>query len=900
LNIKFKEKIINHFSDRKYVRVAVNTGRPTRMLFSYHIKNEMNLNAGDVVFVPFAKRMLQGIIVEGPIDLPGFSGKTRPVEDIIQDIRPIPKFNLEVGKWILNYYLSPAWETFSMMLPPGINQKPKVHVRKVGNNSDALSTELMSIYKSIDNNSVDMTKLKKKFPVKFDSNIEQLIEYGLLKKGYRLPYAIHKTRTQKAVEIKTSTESLMFFLQNNLGSKQTKIAASIRYFNKNKIVDCDEAIKLFTSRIVNKLVSLLIISKNTKDNNFQFHRNKLNNDSIWNLTANSIEKTGKKLLDFFIEESNFIESYIYIKSIYNLYGNNSKLALEYLFKNGLIKFIDIDIKTKNQFQDSITNKKIDTNLLKNQQLAFNKIQESVDKNLGKSFVLYGPRNAGKREICLHLLKDIASSSSKALVVCPEISQINALYDRFKVFFGSEMIAINSDFTKKKFFDTRDDIESNKHNIILSTKFGIFLPITNLKILIINDAADFSYKNNYSAPRYDLREIADYLSKEFNITIVYLTSTFNSEIWLKSYQGYIERINIPGKIKKILQTSGKYRAWHKTVTSNIQISDVVHPKDIVSEEIIEYIEENFQKNIKSIILINRKGFARYLACKCGAKVYCSKCASPMSPLKISTNIKDSGILLCCYQCGHKKTILSSCKFCRSEYIPLRAGTQMVTNILKQKIPNTNVIRLDSDSMFEYGSLDRLSEAIKNADIVVGTQKILKINELKDAKFVCLLLPDHNENEYDYKSKEKLFQLLLETIDFVDSNDSESRVLIQAINPKNTTIQQAVSGQVDNFYSSELQWRSLYEYPPFFQLIKFEFKHINGSYAAEEVNRYYKELDKKIDKNNIKILGPIKAQKDTINNKYRWNIFLKGKDVNFLIKDIIIPVGWQIDINPADIN
>ena len=125
------------------------------------------------------------------------------------------------------------------------------------------------------------------------------------------------------------------------------------------------------------------------------------------------------------------------------------------------------------------------------------------------------------------------------------------------------------------------------------------------------------------------------------------------------------------------------------------------------------------------------------------------------------------------------------------------------------------------------------AIKNADIVVGTQKILKINELKDAKFVCLLLPDHNENEYDYKSKEKLFQLLLETIDFVDSNDSESRVLIQAINPKNTTIQQAVSGQVDNFYSSELQWRSLYEYPPFFQLIKFEFKHINGSYAAEEV-------------------------------------------------------------------
>ena len=133
---------------KKFVRVAVNVGRPSRMLFSYHLKDGMNIQKGNLVLVPFAKRILPAIVVDGPLDLPGYDGKTRPVDSVVNDIPAISNKHMSTAKWIADRYLAPFWETYAMMLPPGINKKPIESVVKTKKTKVSIEKSSLEILNS--------------------------------------------------------------------------------------------------------------------------------------------------------------------------------------------------------------------------------------------------------------------------------------------------------------------------------------------------------------------------------------------------------------------------------------------------------------------------------------------------------------------------------------------------------------------------------------------------------------------------------------------------------------------------------------------------------------------------------------------------------------------------------
>ena len=220
-------------------------------------------------------------------------------------------------------------------------------------------------------------------------------------------------------------------------------------------------------------------------------------------------------------------------------------------------------------------------------------------------------------------------------------------------------------------------------------------------------------------------------------------------------------------------------------------------------------------------------------------------------------------------------------------------------LRSILDKTKIVRLDSDSIAAYGSEQRLHNAIKSADIIIGTKKVLDIYDLKHVTYLCLLLPEYHNNEYDYKYNERIFQFIMEASDIIDGTNPLNKLVVQALNPNNEVIHLALQRKIDEFYSKELEWRSIYEYPPLVQLFKFEFSHIDGSYAAEEANRLYRLLKKTLINKDIKIFGPIKLNNDMINNKYRWTIYVKGNETSAILQDVDIPFGWQVELNPDNI-
>ena len=885
-------------SVKKYVNVAVNLGRPSRMLFTYHLKDGMKIQKGNLVLVPFAKRILAGIVVDGPLDLSGYQGKTRPVDSVVRDMPIISTKHMSIAKWITDRYLSPFWETYSMMLPPGINKKPIESIIKIRKSITSIEQEALVILDSLGDKPVPIDKLKKKYPNKFSNHILNLEKLGLISKIHHLPYKESLKNQNKYIEIQSSKIEAKDFINNHIGSKKTKIAQIIKYFiiSNKKQLPYDQVLQKFGQLSINKAIKKNLIKINDENKLVSLNFEQKSSREILDETCFVHEKKSKDILAFLIDKSNYIESYLNLSRILAIFGSNSRSAIDYLYYCKMIHFIDQGNK---QVPNHLAIKTIPSTLIEDQKKIYKQINESINSHTNRPFLLYGPNNSGKKEICLHLLKSLSENSESALVLCPTIEKSQLFFDDNKKFFDSSFQLMNSQFSKKEFQNKWNQINDLDSQIVVSTKFGFSLPIKQLKLLIVLDAEHFAYKQNFNLPKYDIREIAEYLSKTFDITTVFLSTTMDSYLWFNAYHQHIERIDLSGKINKILQTNGLYKAWRKVNFPNIKIDEIKDPTAIFSNEVINDLLNNADRGIQSIVMINRRGYARYLECRCGKKNLCNKCNSPISVHQSDNKNYESRFFLFCYQCGYKSKLLNNCPQCKSQFFPLRVGTGYVEEKLSSILNKTKIVRLDSDSIAEYGSEQRLHNAIKSADIIVGTKKILDIYDLKNVAYVCLLLPEYHNNEHDYKYNEGIFQFVMEASDIVDNNNPLNKLVVQALNPNNEVIHLALQRKIDEFYSKELEWRSIYEYPPLVQLYKFEFSHNDGSYAAEEANRLHRLLKNSFMDKKIKIFGPIKLNNDMVNNKYRWTIYVKGHEASTILKDVDIPLGWQVELNPDNI-
>lgn len=537
-------------------------------------------------------------------------------------------------------------------------------------------------------------------------------------------------------------------------------------------------------------------------------------------------------------------------------------------------------------------------------LKLNSMQEKVMDSLRKTekpttFLLHGITGSGKTEIYLQMMEDIISQGKKCLYLVPEISLTSQVIERIMGRFKQNIGIIHSKLSTGEKIDQWYSIKNNDYPIVIGARSAIFAPMDNIGLIILDEEHENTYKSS-NRPRYYTHDVAHRLAKEHKCHIILGSATPSIRTYYKALQGEYSLLKLTKRAKDNPLPE----------VSIVDMKDELYNgnRSELSVEMRYAIENNLQNKEQTILFLNKRGYASYVFCRsCGYVVKCPNCDVTMT---YHINNKE----LLCHYCGYKKQKDSNCPTCGSnKFRQIGSGTQKLEMELKKSYPNARIIRMDSDSMQRKGAYDRAILKISKgeADILIGTQMVTKGFDFENVTLVGVILADSILNFPDFKSSERTFQLLTQVAGRAGRGIKKGRVIVQTYETKHYAIQLAKEHNYLDFYTKEIKYRQMMEYPPFTIIYFFGFADENEEIVMKDCKFYYKMIINKINELNYtqldkEVLNPTPSPIKKINNKYRWYFIIKTKHktlVNNLIKELnkCVEVNNMhstriIDINP----
>ena len=615
-------------------------------------------------------------------------------------------------------------------------------------------------------------------------------------------------------------------------------------------------------------------------------------DEIEELIENGTVKSPKqiRILEFLKDNEG-----IYISDL-ETYTDTSRAIIKTLEKNGYIEIIEENIE-RNPFSMKEVPRDKKLKLTEEQQIAFNKVNEKIDKNEFGEFLLYGVTGSGKTEIYLQLIQNVLEKGKTAIMLVPEISLTPQMVNRFLARFGNCISVLHSKLSIGERYDAFQKIKKGESKIIIGARSAIFAPVENVGILIIDEEHDMSYKSDMT-PKYNVKDIARYICKNNNAPLLLGSATPDVNTFYNTEIGKTELLTLTKRANN----------------SNLPTVEIVDlreelakgNKTMISEKLKDYIEENIKNKRQTILFLNRRGFSTFVMCRdCGFTAKCKNCNITLTYHKNNNKLK-------CHYCGFETNNIIECPSCNSKNVRyFGAGTQKLEEEIRKIFPNIKTIRMDIDTVTKKNSHEQILEKFKNEniDILIGTQMVVKGHHFPNVTLVGVIAADSSLNIEDYRAGERTFQILTQVAGRAGRENLPGKVIVQTYNKDNYSIEYAKKQNYDLFYRSEIMMRKQLNYPPFCDIIQFS---INAKSETDviKVSRYiYTELKKEFNsiKNNVIIYEPVPAPIDRIKNKYRWRILLKcrfNNNIINLINNIIDKyykrnykdVRLIIDVNP----
>ena len=612
------------------------------------------------------------------------------------------------------------------------------------------------------------------------------------------------------------------------------------------------------------------IDSRVKDKTLNFVYLKKDIEEIEEDIENKIIKSEKqkRVLNFLIQNEGIQTTELEIIT------DTTNAVLKALEKKEYIEIIEEKIE-RNPFlnKDIKPTKKL--KLTEEQQNAFNKIDETINNNENKEFLLYGVTGSGKTEIYLQLIEKIIQKNKTAIVLVPEISLTPQMVERFIARFGQEKIAVlHSKLSIGERYDQWNKIKNGECKIVIGARSAIFAPIQNLGLIIIDEEHDSSYKSETN-PRYNAKELAGYMAKKNNIPLVLGSATPDISTYYKAENNKIEMLKLTKRANE----------------SNLPKVDVIDLREelangnrsILSRKLYEEIEKNLKDKKQTILFLNRRGYSTFVMCRdCGYTVKCKNCNITMT-YHIKTN------KLKCHYCGHEEKNLTECPECHSKNIKyFGTGTQRLEEDINKIFPEATTIRMDIDTVTRKNSHEEILNKFKNdnIDILIGTQMVVKGHHFPNVTLVGVIAADSSLYIEDYRANERTFQILTQVAGRAGREKLPGRVIIQTYNPDNFAIECSKKQNYDEFYETEIELRKQLKYPPFCDIISIGLTDTDNNKIKNVSEKLYNNISRTIknEKMDFNIYKPLPCPIDKIKNKYRWRIILKGK-LNNKIIDII---------------
>lgn len=568
----------------------------------------------------------------------------------------------------------------------------------------------------------------------------------------------------------------------------------------------------------------------------------------------------KKIVEFFKTNSGK-----YTKSELINEHSISQYKLNKLIEN---EVLSIEEESVFRYNDRVYNKDSAKTLTIEQE---NIIREYINSD-DKMFLLKGVTGSGKTEVYMKLVERVLLEGKSAIILVPEIALTPQMIERFKGRFGVNVSLFHSKLSDGERFDEWFRVKEGKSKVIVGARSAIFLPAKNLGLIIIDEEHENTYKSEQN-PKYQTKEVAEYLSELKGCKVILGSATPSIETYYRALTGEMKLLELNSRV------DNKPMPPMKVIDMRNELKG--GNKSLFSRELFIAIQERLKRKEQIILFLNRRGFSTFVSCRsCGYVFKCNEC-------DISMTYHKNGLLICHY-CGKTKREPRECPKCHSKYVKFfGAGTQRVEEEVKKYFNNAGILRMDVDTTRDKHSYERIYNTFKNgeADILIGTQMVSKGLDFKNVTLVGILAADMSINIPDYRAAERTFQIITQVAGRAGRGDKQGEVLIQTYTPQHYSLQYAVNYDYEGFYEKEFTVRAMMKYPPFGKLLL-----INGTSKKEDLLKNFMHkitmMIKPLVENclDIEILGPIPCMISKVKENYRWQIVIKGEFDSYFSKNI----------------
>ncbi len=517
------------------------------------------------------------------------------------------------------------------------------------------------------------------------------------------------------------------------------------------------------------------------------------------------------------------------------------------------------------------------------------ITASMDSGAYAEHLLFGVTGSGKTELYLRAAGHALAAGRTVVCLVPEIALTAQIVERFVSRFPGRVALLHSGLTAGQQLDEWERINSGDVDIVIGPRSALFAPLNRLGLVILDEEHEWTYKQDDVAPRYHARDVARELCRSAGAVLVLGSATPDVETFYRASRGLTGLLELPERIG-----GGAGLPPVEVVDMRSELRGGNY--DIFSRSLVSVMAETLSRQEQVLLFLNRRGTATMVQCRhCGYVFMCPRCSVALAHHAAQAR-------LLCHRCGYSVPVPERCPQCHGAQIRfLGIGTQRVVEQVHAILPRARVVRWDSDVSAGTRGGSELQDTVLGGqvDVIVGTQMVAKGHHFPNVTLVGVISADVGLNVPDYRSSERVFQLISQASGRAGRGIKPGRVVVQTYEPDNYVVRCAAAHDYRAFYDEEIRYRREAYYPPFCSVVRLVYSHTNEDRCRLEVERMHDVLSRRILPTDLRITGPAPAFVRRLRGRYRWHLTLRGTRPADTLAALTLPRGWVVDVDPSSV-
>lgn len=489
------------------------------------------------------------------------------------------------------------------------------------------------------------------------------------------------------------------------------------------------------------------------------------------------------------------------------------------------------------------------------------------KEKDRPCLLQGVTGSGKTMVYMKLIEKVLQEGRQSIVLIPEIALTYQNVERFRGYFGDRIAVLNSKMTPAQRYEQMELASEGQVSIMLGPRSALFTPFPNLGLIIIDEEHESSYKSEVT-PRYHARETAIERARLEQAHVVLGSATPSVDAYYRCRTGEFA----------LFVLEGRYGSSRLPDVCIVDMREELKKgnRSILSTALTERMSTCLERKEQAMLFLNRRGYAGFISCRsCGYVVKCPHC-------DVSLTEHNDGTLVCHY-CGYRVRQQNRCPSCGSPYIGgFRAGTQQIEQIVQKTFPGVRTLRMDADTTRNRESYGKILSAFadREADVLIGTQMIVKGHDFPDVTLVGVLAADLSLNAADYRAGERTFQILTQAVGRAGRKEKKGTAVIQTYQPEHYSIRAAAVQDYPAFFDEEIGYRELMDYPPAYHMMAIHAscpEEERLEQAMEYIRRFLLRFHVEP---RVQLIGPARESVAKISDLYRFVLYVKASSPEVL--------------------